>query len=99
MRGSSEISFSWWTRRWPEYRRVHCSVLLSRHREGGESIPYQRYTGAGPKGHTIDIGQDSMLGITPPGLAASDVLCNGVHETHDLRLEYYTTEQHETLAQ
>ena len=75
------------------------STLLSRHREGGESGPYQCYTGAGLKGHTIDIGQDSRLDITPPGLAASDVLCSGVHETHDLQLEHYTTEQHETSAQ
>ena len=61
-----------------------CGVLLSRHREGGESGPNQLYTGPGPKGHTIDIGQDSRLGFTPLGLAASDVLCGGVHETHDL---------------
>ena len=58
--------------------------MLSRHGEGGESGPYQRYKGVWPKGHTIDIGQDSRLGITPPGLVASDVLCSGVHETHDL---------------
>ena len=100
MRGSGEPLFSWWARRWPDYRRVHCDVLLSRHREGGESGPYQRYIGAGPKGHTIDIGQDSRLDITPPGLAASNVLCSEVHETHDLSLErHHTTEQHETLAQ
>ena len=84
MRGSGEPSFPWWASRWSNYRRVHCGVLLSRHREGGESGPYQHYIGPGPKGHTIDIGQDSRLGITPRGLAASDVLCSGVHETHDL---------------
>ena len=43
--------------------------------------------------------QDSRASLTPLGLAASDVLCSGVHETHDLRLEYYTTEKHETPAQ
>ena len=41
----------------------YIAVLLSRHREGGESGPYQCYIGARPKGHTIDIGQDSRLGI------------------------------------
>ena len=56
MRGSSEPSFSWWARRWPDYRRVHCSVLLSRHREGGELGPNQLYIGARPKCHPIDIG-------------------------------------------
>ena len=99
MRGSGEPSFLWWARRWPNYRRVHCGVLLSRHKEGGESGPNQLYTSARPKGHSIDIGQDNRLGITPPGLVAFDVLCSGVHETHDLLLEHYTTEQHETLSQ
>ena len=63
-----------------EYIAVYCYPDT----EGGESGPYQRYTGTRLKGHTIDIGQDSRLGITPPSLAASDVLCSGVHETHDL---------------
>ena len=59
MRGGGEPSFPRWARGWPDYHRVNCSVLLSRHQEGGELGPYQCYTGAGPKGHIIDTGQDS----------------------------------------
>ena len=40
-------------RSWDDYRRVHSCVLLPRDGEGGEPSSHQRYTGARPKGHTI----------------------------------------------
>ena len=83
MGGSSEPMFLW-AQKWPDYRGVHCGVLLSRHGEGGELDPNQLYTNAGCKGHPTDIGQDSRLGFTPPGLVASNVLCSGVHEIHGI---------------
>ena len=60
-----------------EYIAVYCYPDT----EKVESSSQQCYTGAGPKGHTIDAGQDSRLSITPSGLATTDVLCGGVYES------------------
>ena len=67
-------------------------ILFSRHGKGWESNPDKLHTGAWIESHTIGTRQDSRASLTPPGLAALNVLCSGVHETHSLRLEYFTVE-------
>ena len=64
-----------------------------------ESNPDKLNLGAGTKGHSIGTWQDSRLSFTPPGLSTTNVLCDGVYETHSVWLEHYFVEQHEPAAQ
>ena len=81
-----------WAWRWPHHRWVYCSILFFGHGKGWESDPDKIHLGTGPEGDTTGTRQDSRASITPPSLASIDVLCNGVHEIHNLRLEYYVVE-------
>ena len=60
---------------------------------------HKLHPGTRTEGHTIGTRQNSWSSITPPGFAAIDVLCSGVHETHSLQLEYCAIEQYEATAQ
>ena len=80
------------------YRRLHSNVLPSWYIEVWDSNIDKHDSDSRAKKHNIGIRKD-RFGITPLGLNATDVLCSRVYAAYNIWLEYYTVEQHETIAQ